>query len=154
MVRCRTGTFTNTAFWTVPGALQHDEKKASCCSAPGTRKDMRRLFPDGYLPPFYQPCRKDCLPALAGEIEEIAFGLIGNAIEHVFSAFGAGAFVRRHGVPQTREFCRGFDASGGRIEPHDVPGREDVAVNSSFDPFEFVEPQHRPRLIALDPHDP
>src|SRR5262249_11480500 len=98
-------------------------------------------FPGYALAHFGEAPAVDRLPALAGQVEQTAGGIVGDAVEHEVAAVDVDLrlLVGGHPIPQPTQTGDAVDASAGRVDAHDVPGLEDVAVELAVHELELVQ---------------
>src|SRR5260221_4835824 len=76
-----------------------------------------------WSPHFAEAAAVDRLPALAGEVEQAAGGVAGDAVEHEVAAVDVDLrpLVGGHPVPEPAQIGDAVDASARRVDAHDVP---------------------------------
>src|ERR1700726_3965312 len=99
---------------------------------------------------FGETSDKDCLPKLAGQVEQAGLGVISDAIEDAFRRVDRSSLLRAHRLPEHTEVGESVDASVCRIEPHDESGREDIAEEFAANKLQFVETLDIARAVGPD----
>src|SRR6187431_1002924 len=93
--------------------------------------------------PAYDLDLEDARPQLAGDEEAIAFGVVGDAVEHVDACL----FAR---IEQAVQIDPGSDPAGRGGDDRDALALPDVREDLTFHVFELVEPRHRPPAVLDD----
>ena len=92
---------------------------------------------------------EDCLPELAGQVEQAGLGIMGDAIEDAFRRVDRSPLLWAHRLPEHAKVGNPIDASACRVDPHDVAGGEDIAEEFAANKLKLVETLDVARRLVL-----